>query len=365
MDTAKTFAPNTISLWKAVADHSEARKIIGMFPQARTEIVERQSGVSIATHPSKHPTVFGKRVLMIGATSSFVRCFDGHLGGDVCCAPYFKLVPVSNGCPYYCTYCYLAYVYREYLPFLKMNVNYDRMLNEIRQVVANAPCAASFNMGEMLDSLALDHINHLTEKLVPCFSRLAGGSLMLLTKSSNVGGLLSVTPNSRTVVSWSLNAQRMIEAYEAGTAHLDDRIDAARRCQGHGYRLRLRIDPGILYPDWRAGYAELVHRALTILHPEDITLGMLRLLGGHLRLIGRAYGPRGRKLQAMRLSDRGSDGKRRYSPVQRVEFYRFLIDRIRDHDKRVSIGLCRETADVWNVLRDQCDSRKCNCLIWA
>ncbi len=365
MDTAKTFAPNRILLWKAVADHPEARRIIEMFPQARTEIVERQSGVAIATHPSKHPIVLGKRVLMIGATNSFVRRFDGRLGGSVCCAPYFKLVPVSNGCPYYCTYCYLAYVYREYLPLIKMNINYDRMFAEIRQIAAGAPCATSFNMGEMLDSLALDHINHLTERLVPYFSRLRGGNLILLTKSSNVDGLLSATPNSRTVVSWSLNAQRMIEAYEPGTARLDDRIDAARRCQEHGYRLRLRIDPGILYPDWRAGYAEMVHRALTILRPENITLGMLRLLGGHFRLMGRAYGQRGRRLQATRLSDRGSDGKRRYSPMQRIEFYRFLMGLIRDHDKRVSIGLCREAADVWNVLRDQCDSRKCNCLIWS
>ncbi len=365
MDTAKAFTPNTILPWKPVAERPEARRIIQMFPRARIQIVERQSGISIATHPSKRTSVLAKRVMMIGATSSFVRRFDGHLGGGVCCAPYFKLVAVSNGGPYYCTYCYLAYVYREYLPFIKMNINYDRMLDEIRQVAADTGSAACFNMGEMLDSLALDRINYLTEQLAPCFSRLSGGSLMLLTKSSNVDALLSVTPNSRTVVSWSLNALQMIEAYEPGTARLDDRINAARRCQERGYRLRPRIDPGILYPDWQAGYAELVHRALTVLHPENITLGMLRLLPGHLRLIGRAYGQRGWRLQATRLSDRGSDGKRRYSPVQRIEFYRFVIGLIRDYDRRVSVGLCRETADVWNILRDQCDFRKCNCLICA
>ena len=72
---------------------------------------------------------------MIGKASSFVRRFEGDLGDGVCCAPYLKLVPISNGCPYYCTYCYLAYVYRDYLPFIKVNINHARMFEEIREAV--------------------------------------------------------------------------------------------------------------------------------------------------------------------------------------------------------------------------------------
>jgi len=364
MDIAKAFAPNTILVWRKVADHLETRRIIEMFPKAGWQIVERQRETSLPSHSSRHAIVASKRVLLIGTATSFVRRFTGYLGGNIRCAPYYKLVPVSNGCPYYCTYCYLAFVYRDYLPCIKMNINYGKMFDEIQRIVADTHGAAAFNMGEMLDSLVLDHVTHLTQQLVPYFSRFPSGYLMLLTKSSNVDGLLGVEPNSQIVVSWSLNPQRIIETYELGTANLDERIDAARRCQEHGYRIRLRIDPGILYPDWKAGYADLICRSLTLLQPENITLGMLRLLPGHLHLAEQAYDSRGRKLRDAMLAHRGSDGKLRYSSSDRVEFYGFLIRVIRDLNKHVSIGLCRETPDVWNSLHDQCALGKCNCLIW-
>jgi spore photoproduct lyase len=364
MDTARLFRPNTIFLLRRLQRHPEAARIIEMFPEAHVQLVDRQRDAVLPRHSSKPPIVAGKRVLMIGEASSFLRHFDGCLGDGVRCASYVKLVPISNGCPYYCTYCYLAYVYRDYVPFIKMNINYRKMCDEICDLAAYARNAVSFNMGEMLDSLALDHVSLLTSRLVPLFSRLSTGYLMLLTKSSNTDGLLSLTPNSQTVISWSLNTQPMIDLYEVGTASLEERIHAAKCCQEHGYRIRLRIDPGILYPDWRRDYTELIRKALAVLEPENITLGMLRLLPGHFRLARQAYGNRGARLQNMGLTERASDFKYRYSPEQRAEFYQFVADAILAHDKHISIGLCRETTYIWDNLKHRCDPHKCNCLIW-
>lgn len=364
MDTARVFKPHTILLWRKVQRHPEAERILGAFPDARVEIVDRQRLVGLPGCDHRNRIRTGKRILMIGEASSFLRSFDGRLGDGVHCAPYLKLVPVSNGCPYYCTYCYLAYVYREHLPFIKININYRKMFKEIREAAFDASRAVAFNMGEMLDSLALDHVASLTERLVPFFSHLSNACLMLLTKSSNIDGLLRCAPNPRVVVSWSLNTSRMTERYEIGTASLEERIEAARRCQERGYRIRLRIDPGILYDGWQADYAELVRRSLAVLEPENITLGMLRLLPGHLAIAARAYGNRTKRLHEAGLSERASDGKLRYPSVRRVEFYRHLIDVTRSHRPRISIGLCRETPEVWSSLNHQCDPHRCNCLLW-
>jgi DNA repair photolyase len=166
--------------------------------------------ISLDLSPSQ-AMLAGKRTLMIGRTSTFVGYFDGQLGSNVRCCPYYKLVPLSNGCPYLCTYCYLAFVYRNYALFIKINTNYDTMFKQIRKVLTAAGGKVSFNMGEMLDSLALDHIMNLTTMLVPFFARLSRGFLILLTKSSNIENLLTIEPNDQTVVSWSLNSRRMIE----------------------------------------------------------------------------------------------------------------------------------------------------------
>lgn len=364
MDTAGTFKPSTILVWRKVRQHAETERIVSLFPEAHVEVVDRQRLPSQFVHGRRHPIVAGKRILMLGEASSFLRRFDGCLADGMHCAPYLKLVPLSNGCPYYCTYCYLAYVYRDYLPFIKININHDKMFDEIRQAVFGSGGIVAFNMGEMLDSLALDHVALLMERLVPFFSRLPSGCLMLLTKSANVEGLLHCAPNPQVVVSWSLNTQRAIGTYEIGTADLDERIEAARRCQEHGYRIRLRIDPGILHEQWQAGYADLLRKALTVLEPENVTLGMLRLVPGHLRLARQAYGDRAEGLSQAGLTDCASDGKLRYPPYRRVEFYRFLVEVIRRFKPHTPIGLCRESPEVWSELKHLCNPHQCNCLVW-
>jgi spore photoproduct lyase len=364
MDTARKFQPKTILLWQKVADHPESQRIIRLFPSAQVQIVEHQRKPPSSEMSTAKALLAGKRTLMIGQTSSFIGRFDGKLGANLHCCPYYKLVPISNGCPYYCTYCYLAFVYRKYSPFIKININYNTMFKQIRKTISLTRSKTSFNMGEMLDSLALDHITNLTNKLIPFFSGFSNAYLMLLTKSSNINNLLAIKPNEHTVVSWSLNAQEPIELYETGTASLSERIRAAKLCQDKGWRIRFRIDPGILYHNWQAGYTDLIQKTLTYTKPENITLGMLRLLPGHIRLSTDAYGNRARILCDHEFVKGAADGKLRYPPKERISFYSFLIDIIRRFDKEVSISLCRETREIWNIFNDRCEPKKCNCVVW-
>lgn len=361
-DRARTFRPHTILLWRKVAAHPEARRIVDMFPEVSVRIIERQRSASPNHSAAGHPLIAGKRTLLIGEASSFVHRFDGGLGGNVRCRPYWKLVPVSNGCPYFCTYCYLASVYREHLLAIKININHDQMFRQIRKALAGADGPVAFNMGEMLDSLALDHVTNLTSQLVPFFGGMRRGYLMLLTKSANIENLLALEPNRHVVVSWSLNAQPMIEAFEPGTASLAERIEAARRCQQHGYRIRFRIDPGMLYEGWQNGYGDLVQQMLTATQPDNITLGMLRLAPGHFALAARAYGQRGRNLRQHDLVERSSDGKLRYRHDRRIEFYRHVIDAIRSFGRGVSTSLCRETAEVCRHFGSLHHPEQCNCV---
>ena len=363
MDIAKNFKPKTILLWQKAADQPEAQRIVSMFPTANIKLIEHQRHSESHMSPSK-ALLSGKRTLMIGHASSYVEYFDGKLGSNVDCCPYYKLVPVSNGCPYYCTYCYLAYVYRKFSPFIKININYDTMFKQIRKALAGSSSNVSFNMGEMLDSLALDHITNLTAELIPFFGSLSKDYLMLLTKSSNINNLLLTEPNNKIVVSWSLNPEQIINQYEKGTAGLDERITAAQKCQSKGYRIRLRIDPGIHYHDWQKGYSELIEKSLSVIEPENITLGMLRLLPGHFQLAKDIYGNNTNNLLNNHFVKGASDGKLRYSPEIRIKFYSFLIDKIRSFNKNVSISLCRETPEIWSVFKNHCEPQKCNCQIW-
>ncbi|MBW8000640.1 MAG: hypothetical protein FVQ80_01285 [Planctomycetes bacterium] len=364
MDTAKKFKPKTILLWEKVVGHLEAHRIVKLFPSAKVRLIKNQRYSPPPEVSTGKALIQGKRILMIGQTSSFVGNFDGNLGDNIRCCPYHKLVPISNGCPYYCSYCYLGFVYRKYSPFIKININYDMMFRQIQKALESSQGKISFNMGEMLDSLALDHITNLTTSLVPFFSNFQNAYLMLLTKSNNIDNLLAVEPNQNIVVSWSINPESICKRYEVGTASMAERIEAAKKCQEHGYRIRFRIDPGIIYQNWKTGYAELIQKLLISTNPENITLGMLRLLPGHKQVIKQAYGDDMQNLCLSNFVKGASDKKSRFPIEQRIEFYSFIIDTIRSFDKNISISLCRESPEIWSVFKDRCIFKKCNCVNW-
>ncbi|HBF32920.1 TPA: hypothetical protein DDW35_00005, partial [Candidatus Sumerlaeota bacterium] len=174
-----------------------------------------------------------------------------------------------------------------------------------------------------------------------------------------VNSLLGLEHANHAVVSWSLNPQSVIECYEAGAASLEDRLKAAERVAAEGYPIRFRIDPGILIPDWRKHYADLADAIFNYgLQPENITLGMLRLLPGHYAVTRKAYG--------IDLHDAGvlegihGDGKLRYPATERVAFYQHIIDCVRTRSPQTPVSLCRETREVMNALRPHLNPR-CNC----
>lgn len=358
MDTAKKFKPDTIYLWDKISDNFEAQRIINLFKNAEVKIIKNQKFAHPSSLSAAQALQSSKKILMLGNTSSFVNHFDGNIGDDMRCMPYYKLVPISNGCPYNCVYCYLAYVYRKYGAFIKININYDKMFEQIKKLSIQSTHKICFNFGEMLDSLALDHITDISTFLVPFFRNFKNSYLMMLTKSNNIENLLKLRPNNQVVVSWSLNPQIIINEHEFGTASLDERINAAKQCQQHGYRIRFRIDPGIFCDNWKTAYSSLIEKNFSNTEPENITIGMLRLFKGHISLSKKAY-----KINSdlfMPLTETAKDGKLRYALEKRIKFYKFLIDTITGYNKKVRIAICRESQELYNGLSFK--NQLCNCI---
>ncbi|HBG27496.1 MAG: hypothetical protein A2Y10_02885 [Planctomycetes bacterium GWF2_41_51] len=232
------------------------------------------------------------------------------------------------------------------------------MFEQITKISSSNMHKICYNLGEMRDSLALDHITNLTNMFVPFFRNLKNSFLMMLTKSSNIDNLLTLEPNNNVVVSWSLNPQKIIDDYELAAASLDERINSAKKCQQHGYRIRFRIDPGILCENWKNEYRSLIEKIFSNTEPESITMGMLRMFKGHISLSKNAY-----KINPdlfIGLTDIANDGKLRYKLENQLEFYKYLIDVIRSCNKKVSIAICRENHEIYERLNFK--NQICNCI---
>ncbi|HYY24979.1 MAG TPA: hypothetical protein VE689_05765 [Candidatus Udaeobacter sp.] len=285
-----------------------------------------------------------KKLFLTRHKGEFLKKCPGS-DGQVCCN-YFVINFASN-CPMDCGYCYL----QEYLaenPALKVFSNIDDLLNEASEFLSkHRSFFFRIGTGEITDSLALDPYIGFTREVVPFFAEQPNVLLELKTKSDSVDGLLKMDPKDRVVVSWSMNPQRIIDSDEGGTASLEERLGAARRCQDAGYRLGFHFDPMIEYPDWENDYREMVDQTFATIDWRGLSwlsMGVVRTTPALKRTMRDRF-PRTRLLTGEQVLC--PDGKLRYFQPLRIDMYRKMLGWIRRAAPTVKVYLCMESKEVW------------------
>jgi spore photoproduct lyase len=314
-------------------------------PQVPLVFVDDASALHLSHGSSGDP--FGaakKRLLVMRHKGEFLKKCPGS-GGQVCCN-YFVINFASN-CPMDCSYCYL----QEYLATnkaLKVFSNVGDLIREADELLSkHRRFFFRIGTGEITDSLALEPYIGFAREVIPFFAEQKNALLELKTKSDCVDGLLDLDPQQRVVVSWSMNPQAVIDRYEQGTASLDERLRAARRCQNAGYRLGFHFDPIIEYPGWRRDYEGMLSELFATVEWRNIawlSLGVLRNTGGLKRTIRERF-PAAQLLSGEQVLC--PDGKFRYFQPLRVQMYRQMVGWIRRVAPTVMIYLCMESKEVW------------------
>lgn len=262
----------------------------------------------------------------------------------ICCG-YYVINSITN-CPMDCSYCVL----QGYLnnPFLTLYTNWDTLLEEIEVFLVQHPSTClRLGTGELSDSLALESIFPLSQSLIPFFAERNHGILELKTKSAEVHHLLSLTHRRRTVISWSLNPSKMIKEEERRTASLEERFEAAKRCQEGGYPLGFHFDPIIYHHGWEKRYQETIYSLFNRVDPKGvvwISLGGFRY-PSQLKAIAKERFPN-TKIFLGELFP-GADAKFRYFKEIRVEMYRKMVGWLREVDPDLFVYLCMESKEVW------------------
>jgi len=185
--------------------------------------------------------------------------------------PKLWLLAWADGCPYQCTYCYLQGTFKgKTEPTVFSNL--DKLFREVEVWLKN-PNPKILNTGELSDSLAITR--KVIVKLIERFAKQEKHKLLIVTKSDRVDEILGLNHNRQTIVSFSLNPEKVAEKFEVGAPPTSKRLEAIEKCLDAGYPIRVRIDPMIPVEGWEDFYREL---ALEVnrLKPERVTLGSLR-----------------------------------------------------------------------------------------
>ena len=162
--------------------------------------------------------------------------------------------------------------------------------------------------------------------------------------------LLDCDHAGKTVISWSVNSERIIKEEEHAAASLANRLAAATKCTDAGYNVGFHFDPIVISSDSDLkDYERTIEMIFDTVNPKYIawvSMGLLRLpysmktVAQHrfhkTRIFSGEIVPAGNKL--------------RYPRFLRTQYYKPLWDKLAQHLPSNKIYLCMETHAVWNKL---------------
>lgn len=321
-----------------------AERFRSAYPDADIEIVPdredaRQSLYAKETKRGKH------NIFITPARGQHFKVCPGTGDPYICCN-YWTLHQATN-CPYDCTYCILQYYLNN--PLLTVFSNLEDLFDMISERIAKEPKRFfRVGTGELADSLAIDDVSLAGPELIRFAARQKNMILELKTKSDNVDHLLDVDHRGRTVISWSLNPQRIISKHEFRAADFKARMKALEKVQKAGFMTGFHFDPLLIEGEWEKDYEQLIKDLFRHADPGRIawiSIGSLRFppeMGEKVM----AKFPKTDLLDGEMI--RGNDNKERYFKPLRIKAYHHIYRCLRKYGgPRLFIYFCMEDSDTW------------------
>lgn len=336
---------NKIFVSREAIDYSLTNEILNKLSTADVEYIDDVKDMNDYFADADDELALGKRTLFLTLNKGDVLKKCPGSRGRVCCN-YYIFSPVVN-CPFDCSYCFL----QEYMscPAIIINVNIEEMLEKVEAFISAKPdYSFRIGTGETADSLALDELTGMGEKIVRSFWNHPNAVIELKTKSDKISGL-PINQKSNVVIAWSLNPQKMIDSDERFAASLADRLSAAKEVISKGYRVAFHFDPVFHYPGWEADYKtviEMLFKNVGIADVAWISMGTFRYQPSFKNIFNKRFKQSKIMLEEFVLCE---DGKMRYLKFLRSEMFAKMKAWIQAEAKtdNVPFYMCMESREMW------------------
>lgn len=330
---------------KEAVNYPLTQDILAKLPCADVQYIDDVKEMDSYFSDVEDQLSLGKRTIFLTLNKGDVLKKCPGSRGRVCCN-YYIFSPVVN-CPFNCSYCFL----QEYMscPAIIINVNIEQMLKKIEDIILAQPdYFFRVGTGETADSLALDELTQMSDKIIRSFWKLKNAQIELKTKSNNIS-LLPVNENNNVVISWSLNPQKFINTDEEFTASLQQRLQSASDVIKKGYKTAFHFDPVFHYKGWEADYKEVIELLFKNVNIDDvawISMGTFRYQPSFKNIFNKRFKKSKIMLEEFVLCE---DGKMRYLKFSRSEMFSKMkswIQYFAGTDK-VPFYMCMESSEIW------------------
>lgn len=284
-----------------------------------------------------------KKIIYVSPQKGFIRpcpCSKKYR-----CCNYFTIDTVE-GCIYDCEYCILKSFLDNSKIVIKADI--DELVSEIRELkdrLLSSRRILRIGTGELSDSLALEDIAPFAPILIEETKDCNNLILEFKTKSNKVDGLLNLSHNKLTSISFSMTTPYLQNLLEIGTPSINERIASARRCVEHSYRVGFHFDPIIYYNNFEYDYDTLIKNISQNIPAEAISWISLGIIRFNQSMLDQFKSP---LLFGEYIID--LEKKMRYPFNIRKQIYRTILNLINHYfNSQVKLYLCMEL-DIMNQI---------------
>lgn len=337
-----------IFVHRQAQDDHITRDVINYFPELPVEVITDDQ--EFVHQSAKLPLTQGKRYLWLThQKGTYIKyCHGATRTSDsyTCCN--YLISNESVGCPIECNYCFLQGYMTN--PSITVYTNYEKIREELRFISEKNPQRLlRVGTGELSDSLALDPVVRLTEKLAATVDSLPNIFLEFKTKTDHVDHLLEM-PYRKLIVSWSVNTEWIVKHVEHKSAPLEQRLQAMKKISEAGFLMGIHFDPVVYYDDWKNGYHDLVRRLAEAVDPKRIvwvSMGSFRTPPSLKENIRMRF-PKSPVFIGEQI--KGADQKMRYIKPLRLQLYKHIYNWIKEYFGDVFFYFCMESKDLWREI---------------
>ena len=300
------------------------------------------------------------------SNKGIIRVFDKtapmRSNDDIYC-PHFLNFAWGYGCPWNCSWCYLAGTFR----YVSYKTPRHRVPPHFKDRKEVAKAVAKFlklakhpyilNGGELIDGCCSENMAHPFSKFIMPMFKGTDHKVLFLTKCTWVQNFLENDWQDNAILAWSINSVEVAERYEKLAPSTLERIRAASLVAECGYTVRVRLDPMVPVPGWEEQYSKVIKAMCIAFKPERVTLGTLR---GLPSTIGAALD----KEWVKYLTENSNWGRKPAIDI-RFALYSHAIVELHKFGIR-KIGVCKDTRAIWKRLEAEFGmdyhGMACNCI---
>lgn len=263
------FIPRRVIFEKRALDYELGNSILEEFKDKKVELMYSNNGRIIGI-PGNTPSEMyfeGKNTLVVGVRK--------NLNFATCKPSANYQLPIVSGCMGMCEYCYLNTQMGK-KPYVKIYVNIDEILLRSQEYIdERKPNITIFEGAATSDPVPVEYYSRALKKSIEFFGKSELGKFRFVTKFTDIDTILGLSHNGNTTIRFSINTDRVINAYEHKTTAVSERITAANKLYNDGYKIGFIIAPVFLYKGWEEEYESLIELIASKFPKGNITFEVI------------------------------------------------------------------------------------------